>query len=97
MEEPDFKTTMLPVGACMELFLKPISRFHALCTKGDMQTSLWYSSLPNAPVSFSGYSFFLPPSLSHAPIYQTGGTCDSKGGAGPVTFGEARDTGMHSV
>ena len=34
---------------------QPHLQFHA--TKGDMQTSSWYSSLPHVPVSFSGFSF----------------------------------------
>ena len=40
-------------GALPQLHLQ----FHAVCTKGDMQTSSWYLSLPHAPVSFSGSSF----------------------------------------
>ena len=100
MEQPDFKTMMLPVGTHMELFLKPISRFHAVCTKGDMQTLLrgiqaypmdLYHSL--VPVSMTAHFITFTVTCS----YKTSGTCDSKGGVGPVTFGEARGTGMHSV
>ena len=100
MEHPDFQDYDVACWSMNGALPQPHLQFHAMYTIGRYANIFVVFKLTPCTCIILWFQFqwlYTCPTLSHAPIYQIGGTCDSKGGAGPVTFGEARDTGMHSV